>query len=235
MSGSSFAQRWILEREHMESQYGSHLSADRDITVRLKNGRSPLVLREVREFSQKDFRKRQQYPLRISRSFRYDGEITKMFLVSYISSLSWEGGDWFWRPAEDFVTYDEGKEVMTTKMLYQTNEEKPRYGILLTKNSKGQLVLEMKGEGGIVEAFDFNQVTEVVPYTIELEEYGSLRDSNRHYRSIEGELQIGDIVIVLDTGAYHRVKEINTRMKNPTPCKNGLLKIAGTIIPCDEA
>jgi hypothetical protein len=57
---------------------------------------------------------------------------------------------------------------MTKPSLYQTKETPVRYGTFLIKNSGGQMVLEMKGEGGKVESFDENAIEVVTHYTVEL-------------------------------------------------------------------
>lgn len=72
------------------------------------------------------------------------------------------------RPEDDFVPYvepkhKEGREM--AKDLYQTKKEPIEYGTFLVKNSKGEMVLEMKGTGGVV-AFRPEEIEKVMPYTV---------------------------------------------------------------------
>ena len=73
-------------------------------------------------------------------------------------------------PQQSFVLFNEKENEMTNK-LFQTKEEKPRYGTFLAKNSKGETVLDMKGTG-VPEAFGKNEIEEVLPYTIKDEGRG---------------------------------------------------------------
>lgn len=99
------------------------------------------------------------------------------------------------------------EENMT--QLYQTNEDTPRYGTFLIRNSKGQIVLEMKPTGD-VEAFEPNAVKEVMPYTVKI--------GYSHYEVDEGLVEEGDIVGVIDGDGdvcFQTVSAIDTRHKRP--------------------
>ena len=60
-------------------------------------------------------------------------------------------------PQQSFVLFNEKENEMTNK-LFQTKEEKPRYGTFLAKNSKGETVLDMKGTG-VPEAMAISSTT----------------------------------------------------------------------------
>jgi hypothetical protein len=101
----------------------------------------------------------------------------------------------------------EGNEDMTT--LYQTNENPPRFGTLLTKNSEGHFVLEMKGEGGKVEVYSRDNLTEVLPYTASFEPLGT--GAIFHAVIEKGSLKTGDF-IVKDNRLF-RVFKLNTKKR----------------------
>lgn len=151
-----------------------------------------------------------------------------------------------WREAEDFVLlnqaaiygtiknpdglvwYNQKEENMPT--LYQTKEDKPRFGTLLTKNSKGQLVLEMKGKEGEVEAFAADAVDEVMPFTVEMKVFqgGPGADRQvRHYEIEEGSVEVGDVVYQLSNGQMWEVTALDSKCRNPTASKNGFFKLEG--------
>lgn len=119
--------------------------------------------------------------------------------------------------------------------LYQTKEETPRFGTMLTKNSAGQFVLEMKGEGGKVEAFNEDAIEIVMPYTIALEllAYGMKHSvtsgtnipSTIHTLAEPGKVQKDDILIDLNTGGLWRVSAVDTKFRQPKEMKGGLIRI----------
>jgi len=110
---------------------------------------------------------------------------------------------------------------MTRSTLYQTKEETPRYGTLLTEDSQGRYVLEMKGSNS-VEAFDETEVTEVVPYTVEVEFSGQ---GSADYLVPETSLKKGDVVVAgIKLG---RVTKLGTKSRKALS-GSGLL-IVGTV------
>jgi len=93
-------------------------------------------------------------------------------------------------------------------MLFQTNEKEPRYGVKLATNSEGQVVLEMRGESGKVEAFAADKISEVVPYTYKVQNVHS--GSNQVFVGSVGLVSNGDILLDED-GAMYRVLDIDTK------------------------
>ena len=212
--------------------------------VRLRNGESPIFVLEVDYF---ECDTRQNSPPVYAKTrynkfpragwyirFRYGSDIS--------GSLSYHRQ---WREAEDFVLlaqpfygtvtnpellvwYNRKEEPMPT--LYQTKEEKPRFGTLLTKNSKGQLVLELKGREGEVEAFAADAVDEVMPFTVEMKVFqgGPGADRQvRHYELEEGSVEVGDVVYQLSNGQMWEVTALDSKCRNPTASKNGFFKLEG--------
>ena len=114
--------------------------------------------------------------------------------------------------------------------LYQTKEDKPRFGTMLTKNSKGKMVLEMKGKDGEVEAFNPADIEEVMPYTIQLTRFvgGNETDpQKRDYELTEGTLSLGDVVVQLSTGSLWEVTATDSKCRSPSNSKNGFFKLNG--------
>lgn len=113
----------------------------------------------------------------------------------------------------------EGTPAMTTQALYQTNEKKVRYGTFMIKNSTGQFVLEMKGEGGKVEAFDEDKLTKVVPYTFSAK---SAVHQNKaiHYTGTKGAVKVGDVLVSTSGNVYY-VTAINTGCEHPNKAFKG--------------
>ncbi len=113
--------------------------------------------------------------------------------------------------------------------LYQTNDKTPRFGTFLAKNSKGEIVLEMKGEGGAVEAFNADEIEEVQPYTVNLQPIDKSLSSVQvicHKRQVE----LDDVLLELDTGLIWRVTKLDTRCRSPKENKSKWLKIPATKI-----
>ena len=98
-----------------------------------------------------------------------------------------------------------------TMSLYQVKGTQ-EYGTYLTTNSTGQMVLEMKGAGGAVKAFNKDELEEVVPYTIKVQ---GVTDTSyfANYEIAEGKVAKGDIIIS-ESGNMYMVKELNTRSKS---------------------
>lgn len=107
----------------------------------------------------------------------------------------------------------EGNDMSTIeeKTLYATTKEKKqRYGTFLIKNTQGQIVLEMKGEGGNVEAFDEDAIEEVIPFTVEIEgQHGSI-----HFEVAKSKLKVDDYVMCPSFGPnIYRVSAVDTKHK----------------------
>ena len=102
--------------------------------------------------------------------------------------------------------------TMNKETLYQTSEKKPRYGTYLATNAKGQIVLDMRGSGD-VEAFDAEDIEEVVPYTFEVTAITD-RGATTHYTATKGVVAKGDLLLS-DSGHIYRVEAIDTKFKDP--------------------
>lgn len=100
-------------------------------------------------------------------------------------------------------------------VLYETKDGK--FGILLTKNSQGKFVLEMKGSSEVL-AFDPEDLTEVTPYTVEI--HFHFDSGGKHHMEVpEGKLEKGDIV-------YHGsnigwVVALDTKCRRPADLGSG--------------
>ena len=81
------------------------------------------------------------------------------------------------------------ENIMTNTALFETPEG--TYGTLLTKDSQGNYVLEMKGGGG-VQAFDPKKLTEVMPYTIQIEWNSG---KSEHFEVPKDKLKKGDLLV----------------------------------------
>lgn len=168
--------------------------------VRLKTGQSTCVVEDIREHQ---------------------------ILYRYLSDHDRVYGNGRWRKASDFVKV--GKETQEMPQLFQTKEDPPRFGTLLTKNSKGEIVLEMKGENGKVEAFDPSKLEKVMPHTVRLQRYdydgrGEVRD---YAIPADQGLIPGDLLLHLSNGNLWEVKEIDTKCEKPEISKNGFWKLEG--------
>lgn len=197
--------------------------------VRLKTGTSPIKVLEVDYF---DCAGPDTTPRWKKRNWSTTRRPMKGWYIrfQYFSSLHY-GDDMSssWREAEDFVFYDQQQEA-TMPTLYQTKEEKPRFGTMLTKNSKGQIVLEMKGKDGEVEAFDPSQIEEVMPYTVQLTRFVGGNEANpqqRDYEFNEGSVSLGDVLVQLSTGSLWEVTALNSKCRSPSQSKNGFYKLEG--------
>ena len=113
--------------------------------------------------------------------------------------------------------------------LYQTKETPPRFGTMLTKNSKGQIVLEMKGKDGNVEAFAPDAIEEVMPYTVEIARFQGGTDSSdkRTYECKFGDVKVGDVLVQLSNGSMYEVTALDTKSRSPTKSKNGFFRLSG--------
>jgi len=121
------------------------------------------------------------------------------------------------RPMSDFVPYDttetpthKSESIMTAK-LYKTIDGD--YGTLLTKDSTGNFVLELKGNKG-VKAYAENTLEEVAPYTFSVR---GMKPGNVYtcaYTGVSGCTAVGDILLS-DTGNVYRVTGIDTKDADP--------------------
>ena len=120
--------------------------------------------------------------------------------------------------------------------LYQTLEEKPRFGTFLTKNSQGKMVLEMKGKDGEVEAFDPKELEEVLPYTVSIQKMPSdgQKGDIRHYQFAKGSVKKNDLLVHISTGLIYKVTDLDTKSKTARQSKNGFFKLEGSFVTTDN-
>jgi len=107
--------------------------------------------------------------------------------------------------ASQLELYEHNERTAAMPKLYQTKEETPRFGTYLATNSKGELVLEMKG-AGMPEAFKASDIEEVKPYTVRLV---SANGASNHYRAVPGSVAKGDVLVV--GGSLASVAAIDTK------------------------
>lgn len=121
------------------------------------------------------------------------------------------------------------KETQPMSILY-LHTASNTYGKYLAVDGQDRIVLEMKS--GEIKAFKRDEIEEVAPYTVELATAGG---SALVYRSKEGAVKVGDLLIIGDKGmTFARVKAVNTKSKGEHPVLAGQL-ITGTPIESPEA
>lgn len=198
--------------------------------VRLKTGESPQKVLDIR------------------RSTRYVGyELKCAYLsdVHYHARIGDPDGVYSrkWRSADDFVRYVEepvkqlpGEEIIVPD-LYQLKKEPNRFGTVLQnsagqalRNSTGHIVLEMKGEGGKVEAFPEDELELVTPFTVKLHRLtvggGEKMDSQIDVISEAGQVQKDDVLLELNSGHLWRVTALDTKCRSAKENRSKWIKIA---------
>lgn len=122
------------------------------------------------------------------------------------------------RSERDYVLLESAKSETCPKedcmphqtTLFQTKEEKPRYGHYIATNPEGRVVLAM--DTGY-EDFDEKDLEEVVPHTVEIQ---FTTGKTYHYAIPADKLKVDDIVVLgVNLGL---VKRVNT--KNRAPIRN---------------
>lgn len=143
----------------------------------------------------------------------------------YLSCRGWYPQKF--RAAADFVlirkqnqTQTQSEEDHTMTKLFKTKDD--RYGTLLTKDSRGHYVLEMKGKDGGVEAHDPKNLEEVMPYTVEIKSQGG---NTGHIEIPEGSVEVGDIIVNQNL-SLAQVMRLDT--KNSDPLKGKSYRKVGT-------
>lgn len=205
------------------------------VVYRLKNGKAPILI------------------------VRYDRNEKKVFYI-YFSER--EGFDFVRclgpslrgpRDFDDFVPYEgplpdensvepesnwftgeyEPKENDMSTDLYQTKTEPHRFGTKIAVNSTGQFVLEMKGEGGKVEAFNEADIELVLPYSVSLSRLSLTADRSHettiHVLTEPGKVQLDDILLELNSGIIWRVVQLDSKVKNPKTNASKWLRM-----PCEK-
>lgn len=201
------------------SQHEPALFSPGDI-VKLKTGKSPQRIVKIRWDQYQKIWKVFAYYLSSDREIRRHQEITGNYDIPDVLLR---------RPRDqhDFELYQptEEKETVMTD-LYQTKDTTPRFGTKLTENSQGQFVLEMKGEGGKVEAFNPEDLELVVPYTVQLDCVVP-GESGMHIQCEKGKLEKNDLLMSVTTGRIYRVSHVDTKNRSPKAGPFQFLKIQG--------
>lgn len=87
------------------------------------------------------------------------------------------------------------------------------YGYIRGKDSKGRLLLEVKGVGNII-AYTKEELEEVTPYTVEVR--GGASNLERHYLSEDGLFAVGDVLVFRTNNGLvlGEVVKVNSKYKN---------------------
>lgn len=127
-----------------------------------------------------------------------------------------------------------------TADLYQLKDTPDRFGTVMTtssgtpvRNSQGHLILEMKGEGGKVEAFPEDKLELVTPYTIQLTRLGinGEKDSaSVHLIGEPGQVEKNDVLLELNSGSIWRVTELDSKCRSARENKSKWIKIATEMV-----
>lgn len=144
------------------------------------------------------------------------------------------------RDQEDFVSYEINpfrmeelfpgqyeKEPEMAQDLYmvKSGEKVQRFGTKLTVNSQGQYVLEMKGEGGKVEAFNPDDLEIVLPYTVQV--VGLAHGTQGfHFQTEAGKFNKDDILIEAGSGLLYRVSEVDSKNRSPKHGRMTFIRLA---------
>ena len=144
-----------------------------------------------------------------------------------------------WRRATDFVRYVEeplkqlpGEEIILPD-LYQLKKEPNRFGTVLQnsagqalRNSNGHIVLEMKGEGGKVEAFPEDELELVTPFTVKLHRLTVGGGDQIDVIAENGQVQKDDVLLELNSGHLWRVTALDTKCRSAKENRSKWIKIA---------
>lgn len=203
--------------------------------VRLKTGKSTIQVMEVDYFecSNKD-----NCPPKIKKGKRpRKGWYIRFAYESSLRCTDYSGESYgsydsrTWREADDFVHLDpqpEKEPEMSQPViaLYETKDGK--FGTKCGENSEGKWIIEIKGAGGQVKAYDKEDLTEVVPYTVELMRLNAERGvqpEKRHYRAEKDSVKTGDVLMQLTTSALWRVVAVDTKCRTAQSSKNGFARL----------
>jgi hypothetical protein len=144
----------------------------------------------------------------------------------YVSSRKQVG----FRSANDYVSYeyyvpDEDKNMKDYDMkdkLFKTLTDN-RFGTGLAIDSDGKYVLKMQDTGNF-ESFDEVTLKRVMPYTFDVEFLtGNSNRQNRYsYRGREGQVVVGNILLLNDSTSIARVVAVNTESESATKTFDGV-------------
>jgi len=144
----------------------------------------------------------------------------------YLSSRKQNG----FRSASDYVPYEydvpyEDKNMKDFDMkdkLFKTLEGN-RFGTGLAIDSDGKYVLKMQDNGNF-EAFAESELKRVMPYTFDVEFLtgGTNRQNRYSYRGREGQVEVGNILLLNDSMSIARVVAVNTESETATKTFDGV-------------
>lgn len=192
--------------------------------VRLRTGSSPQRVMKIRRHPERGM------VMLVCMYLSSDREYERIALLGGLSSEAV-----FRKPRdqEDFVLYNQQseKEPELAQDLYMVKnladgEKTQRFGTKLTVNSQGQFVLEMKGEGGKVEAFNPDDLEIVLPYTVQVVGIAQ-GTSGFHFQTEAGKFQKDDLLIDAGSGLMYRVEQLDSKQRSPKQGKMTFIRIAG--------
>ena len=144
------------------------------------------------------------------------------------------------KPGYNFLTGEyEPKEYEVTD-LYQTKEDVPRFGNPLLdgtgkpmKNSLGGIILEMRGEGGRIEAFAPDMIELVTPYTVALK---CINDTDPviHVVAKPGQVEKDQVLLEKGSGRLWLVIHVDSKNRSPKEMKNQWLLVPTVAINFGE-
>lgn len=119
-----------------------------------------------------------------------------------------------YRPASDYKHFHPHEKEKPVAKLYQITKSDGTqlFGTYLATNSEGKYVLEIKGTGGQIEAFKFEELEEVKPYTVAV--YSTKGET--HYQVQKGSVAIDEFLLFPD-GTIARVKRLDTKKDGALP------------------
>lgn len=115
---------------------------------------------------------------------------------------------------------EQGNDTMQVK-LYEVVGETKRYGVVLARDSDGKLVLKMHDTNQF-EAFEESQLKRVMPYTFDVQFIGTGNVTVYSYRGKEGQVEVGDILLLDNTNTLARVVDVNTESEKATKAFEGV-------------
>lgn len=115
------------------------------------------------------------------------------------------------------------EEIKMSNTLYKI-KDKELYGIYLTNDNQGRMVLEMKGSGDIA-AYKKDELEEVTPYTVGVQLFGETRQ--QHFETDADTVNQFDVVYVESHNTFGIVKTVDTK-------KKGMSRLQGYVIPTKE-
>lgn len=104
--------------------------------------------------------------------------------------------------------------------LYKTVTDN-RFGTGLAIDSDGKYVLKMQDSGNF-ESFDESNLKRVMPYTFDVQFLDGRSSNTYAYRGREGQVVVGDILILHSSNSIARVVAVNTESEKATKTFDGV-------------